>query len=142
MGAHLVQELTPVRDEGELRRAVNASGTGAVTYMQESALLRLIDAYDFEIGAVSGRLRAQLARHDGYHAVQAVPGVGSTLAAVFVAEIGPVDRFPTARHLVAWAGLTPRHRESDTVIRRGSITKHGSRLVRWAAIEAVASSAD
>jgi transposase len=100
-------------------------------------LLRLIDAYDFEIGAVSGRLRAQLARHEGYHAVQAVPGVGPTLAAVFVAEIGPVDRFPTARHLVAWAGLTPRHRESDTVIRRGSITKQGSRLVRWAAIEAV-----
>jgi transposase len=91
------------------------------------ALLRLIDAYDFEIDVVSGRLRAQLARHQGYHAVQAVPGVGPTLAAVFVAEIGPVDRFPTARHLVAWAGLTPRHRESDTVIRaaRSPSRAHG-----------------
>jgi transposase len=34
------------------------------------------------------------------------------------------------------AGLTPRHRESDTTIRRGPITKQGSTLVRWAAIEA------
>ena len=34
-------------------------------------------------------------------------------------------------------GLTPRHRESDTKIQRGSITKQGPPLVRWAAIEAV-----
>ncbi len=36
-----------------------------------------------------------------------------------------------------WAGLTPRHRESDTTVHRGHITKQGSRLVRWAADEAV-----
>jgi transposase len=34
------------------------------------------------------------------------------------------------------AGLTPRHRESDTTVHRGPITKQGSKLVRWAAIEA------
>ncbi|MFR9780958.1 transposase, partial [Micromonospora sp. MS34] len=39
--------------------------------------------------------------------------------------------------LCSWAGLTPRHRESDTKIRRGRITKQGSTLVRWAAVEAV-----
>ena len=39
--------------------------------------------------------------------------------------------------LCSWAGMTPSHRESDTKIRRGSITKQGSRLVRWAAVEAV-----
>jgi transposase len=33
--------------------------------------------------------------------------------------------------------LTPRHRESDTTVHRGPITKQGSRLVRWAAVEAV-----
>ena len=35
-----------------------------------------------------------------------------------------------------WAGLTPRHRESDTTVHRGAITKQGSTLVRWAAVEA------
>ena len=35
------------------------------------------------------------------------------------------------------AGLTPKHHESDTHVRRGRITKQGSRLVRWAAIESV-----
>jgi transposase len=55
-----------------------------------------------------------------------------------VAEIGDVTRFPDARHLCSWAGLTPSHRESDQKVHRGHITKQGSTLVRWAAIEAVA----
>jgi len=33
--------------------------------------------------------------------------------------------------------MTPRHRESDTKVHRGSITKQGCRLLRWAAVEAV-----
>lgn len=33
--------------------------------------------------------------------------------------------------------MTPTHRESDTKVHRGRITKQGSRLVRWAAIESV-----
>ena len=68
--------------------------------------------------------------------LEAIPGIGPTLAAVFVAEIGDVGRFTSARHLTSWAGLTPRHRESDTTVHRGPITKQGSTLVRWAAIEA------
>lgn len=44
---------------------------------------------------------------------------------------------PAHERLCSWAGLTPRHRESDTVLRRGHITKQGSKLVRWAAVEAV-----
>ena len=34
--------------------------------------------------------------------------------------------------IVSWAGLTPKHRESDTTVRRGPITKQGSGLIRWA----------
>ena len=72
----------------------------------------------------------------GYLAIQAIPGVGPVLAAVFVAEIADVHRFAGAPQLCSWAGLTPRHRESDTTVRRGPITKQGPRLVRWAAVEA------
>jgi Transposase IS116/IS110/IS902 family len=54
-----------------------------------------------------------------------------------VAEIGDISRFPTPQALCSWAGLTPKHRESDTKVRRGRLTKQGSKLVRWAAIEAV-----
>jgi transposase len=56
---------------------------------------------------------------------------------VFVAEIGDVTRFARPEQLCSWAGMTPRHRESDTKVHRGRITKQGNRLVRWAAVEAV-----
>jgi transposase len=59
------------------------------------------------------------------------------LAAVFVAEIGDVTRFPSAGALCCWAGLTPRHYESDKTVHRGHISKEGDTLVRWAAVEAI-----
>ncbi len=68
--------------------------------------------------------------------IQQISGVGPTFAAVFVAEIGEARRFSRSEKLCCWAGLTPRHRESDTTVHRGPITKQGSKLVRWAAIEA------
>jgi transposase len=118
------------------RRLLATAPLDAAYRLHVNALCRLIDALDFEVQAVSGPLRAGLAGHAGYRAVQAVPGVGPVLAAVFVAEIGEVGRFADAGHLASWAGLTPRHRESDTLVRRGPITKQGSTLVRWAAVEA------
>jgi transposase len=101
------------------------------------SLRRLIDAFTFEIDVVAKRVSAQLASHTGYRAIQSIPGVGPVLAAVFVAEIGEVTRFRRAEQLCSWAGMTPRHRESDTKVHRGRITKQGNRLVRWAAVEAV-----
>ena len=69
--------------------------------------------------------------------MQQIPGIGPILGAVFVAEVGDVTRFDNAAQLACWAGLTPKHHESDTHVRRGRITKQGSRLVRWAAVESV-----
>jgi transposase len=102
-----------------------------------NAYLRLIDTLDTEIGLADGWIAARLTTDPGYRAIQAIPGIGPVWAAVFVAEIGDVTRFASARHLCSWAGLTPRHRESDTTVHRGAITKMGSTLVRWAAVEAV-----
>jgi transposase len=101
------------------------------------SLRDLIGVYDREVSSADRRIAERLRDHAGYRAVQALRGVGPVLAAVFVAEIGDVGRFSSARQLCSWAGMTPRHRESDTKVRRGSITKQGSRLLRWAAVEAV-----
>jgi Transposase IS116/IS110/IS902 family len=48
-----------------------------------------------------------------------------------VAEIGDIGRFPTARKLCAWAGLTPAVRNSDRTVRHGHITKMGSPWSAW-----------
>jgi transposase len=57
------------------------------------------------------------------------------LAAIFVAEIGDITRFGSADQLACWAGLTTRVDSSDTRTRRGHVSKQGSRLLRWAAVE-------
>jgi transposase len=101
------------------------------------SLRRLIEAFDVEIDTVTKITSAQLRQDLGYAAVQTIPGVGPVFAALFVAEIGEVSRFPGPAQLASWAGLTPKHYESDTTVHRGRITKQGSRLVRWAAVEAV-----
>jgi transposase len=101
------------------------------------SLQRLIEALDVEVDLFAGLAKGRLAANPGYQAVQTIPGIGPVLAAVFVAEIGDARRFPTAPHLASWAGLTPKHYESDSHVRRGRITKQGSRLVRWAAVESV-----
>lgn len=97
----------------------------------------LVEVYDREIDMLEREIHRELKDHPGYRAIQAIPGVGRTVAAIMVAEIGDVSRFPNPQALCSWAGLTPKHRESDTKVRRGRITKAGSKLVRWAAIEAV-----
>lgn len=98
---------------------------------------RVLECLDFEVEVFTNLLTGRLRDHPGYRAIQVIPGVGQVLAGVFVAEIGDVARFPGPAQLTSWAGLTPKHRESDTTVHRGRITKQGSRLVRWAAVEAV-----
>jgi transposase len=107
-----------------------------------NSALRLIETLDFEVELFAKLAAGRLRAHGGYRAIQQIPGVGPVLGAVFVAEIGDITRFDRAARLASWAGLTPKHHESDTtvhrrVVKRGRITKQGSRLVRWAAVEAV-----
>jgi transposase len=101
------------------------------------SLRELLAHVEREITRIDAQLHHRLKADPGYQALVRLPGVGKVLGAVFVAEIGDISRFDSPKKLCCWAGLTPKHRESDTVVHRGSITKQGSPLVRWAAIEAV-----
>jgi transposase len=101
------------------------------------SLRRLIEDLEEEIELFERLTRGRLVADPGYTALQQLPGIGPILAAVFTAEVGEVTRFRTADQLACWAGLTPKHHESDTHVHRGRITKQGSRLVRWAAVESV-----
>lgn len=99
--------------------------------------LRVLDVLAGEVDRFDMLIRERLRDDPGYRLIQRLPGIGPIFAAVLIAELGDVGRFAAADRVCSWAGLTPKHRESDTTVRRGSITKQGSRLVRWAAIEAV-----
>jgi transposase len=102
-----------------------------------TSLRQLTGELTTEITMLTGVISDLLAADRGYQVIQQLPGIGPVLAAVIIAEIGDVTRFRTAAQLCSWAGLTPRHRESDTKVSRGHVTKQGSRLLRWALIEAI-----
>lgn len=123
-------------DKGQ--RLLDTVTLGDAYRIRLESLRDLLEVIDGEIAAIEGEITPVLADDIGYHAVQAIPGVGPVLGAVFVVEIGDVSRFKSAKHLCSWAGLTPTHHESDEKVRRGHITKQGSQLVRWASVEAVA----
>jgi transposase len=117
-----------------LMDGLDLPGTYAIRLASQRRLMMVLAD---EIAAIEIELHTRLRHHPGYRNLLKVKGIGPILAAVFVAEIGDVTRFPDPARLASWAGLTPRHRESDTTVHRGRITKQGSRLVRWAAVEAV-----
>ena len=102
-----------------------------------ASLRQLIGWLSGEISLLDAVIADLLGHYGPYRAVQQLPGIGPVLAAVIVAEIGDVSRFPGPARLSSWAGLTPRHRESDLKVARGHLTKQGSPILRWALVEAI-----
>jgi transposase len=102
-----------------------------------ASLRQLIGWLSAEISLLDTVIADLLEHHQAYHALQRLPGIGPVLAAVIAAEIGDITRFPSPARLCSWAGLTPRHRESDLKVARGHITKQGSPILRWAMVEAI-----
>ncbi len=102
-----------------------------------ASLRALIGVLDGEIARLGDQAAAMLAADPGYAAVRELDGIGPVLAAVICAEIGDVTRFRKPGQLCSWAGLTPRHYESDTKVIRGHVSKQGSKMLRWALTEAI-----
>jgi transposase len=87
--------------------------------------LSLIDALQVPIDRLDLEVAQRAKADPRVKVLTALPGVGDFTALVILAEIGDVTRFPTARKLAAWAGLTPTVRGSDLSVRYGHIWKAG-----------------
>ena len=96
---------------------------------------RIIAVLSAEIAGVESETARRLKDNREYRALLTINGVGPVMAAIFVAEIGDVHRFATADQLACWTGLTTRVDSSDRRTRYGHVSKQGSRLLRWAAVE-------
>ena len=96
---------------------------------------RILSVLTSEITVVEVETANRLKDNREYQALLSIDGIGPVMAAIFVAEIGDVHRFTNADQLACWAGLTTRVDSSDARTRRGHVSKQGSRLLRWAAVE-------
>ncbi len=89
--------------------------------------LKTIDQLEATIAAFDGRIEAALAPfRDAIERLKDVPGLAETSIPVLLAEVGAdMSQFPTAGHLLSWAGLVPRLDESagkrrSTRLRKGA----------------------
>ncbi|HUE87444.1 MAG TPA: IS110 family transposase [Vicinamibacterales bacterium] len=99
--------------------------------------LTQIEALDAAVRKLEGHLGAALAPfRAAAERLTTMPGLSDTAARVLIAEIGvDMTRFPTAGHLVSWAGLCPRLDESAGK-RRSTRIRHATPWLKTTLIQA------
>jgi transposase len=147
--AHRGQEqraraVGPTGHPARTHRPVRQGRTGVLASLELSdgsprrrdSLLSLIGDFDREITTTTREIDARAKADDRVQVLGQIRGVGRYTAMLVIAKVGEVKRFPTARHLCAWAGLAPTVRSSDGKARLGHISHQGSPALRCALTEA------
>ena len=98
--------------------------------------LALIDDLELQIANLTVELRRQGADHRYIPLLVTAPGFGWINAFTVASEIGDIERFASPTKLVGYTGLCPRVIQSGNTDRRGPISKHGPRYLRWGRFEA------
>jgi len=68
-------------------------------------------------------------------ALMAMRGFDVVSASAFLAEMGDLSRFPTARDLMGYLGLVPSEQSTGEKVKRAGITKAGNRRARRILVE-------
>jgi transposase len=97
--------------------------------------LRQLQMLQEEIETAEEKLTALAKAEPRVALLRTIPGVGPRLAEAIVALLDRPERFHDAREVSAYIGMVPKELDSGERERRGSITKHGSRLVRSLLVE-------
>lgn len=104
-------------------------------------LLADLDHMELQLAKAAAAVRAfaktaTAAESKARDALRSVPGVGEVVAEIVLAELGDISRFASIDDVTAYAGLIPGRRESAGKARELGITKQGSRILRWALVQA------
>jgi transposase len=110
----------------QLIEALHGHVTSHHRFMLELHLTQ-IGALDTAVAHIEAHIREALAPfRAAVSLLMTIPGVSETAAAVILGEIGDdMSKFPSAGHLLSWAGLCPRLDESAGK-RRSTRTRHGA----------------
>jgi transposase len=105
---------------------------------------QFLEEYDFgrrQLKAAEAQLRdfaqaGPLRERELRELLRTIPGVGFVTAEVVLAELADITRFRSQKQVVAYAGLAPGQRESAGRTKELHLEKTGSKLLRWAMVEA------
>jgi transposase len=102
--------------------------------MLENHLTHL-ESLNRQIARVDEEITAKASHDDDVRLLLSLTGVDIYTALLIKSEVGSIDRFSNYKKLVSWAGLAPSLRQSGDVEYHGSITKQGSKMLRWIMVE-------
>ena len=94
-------------------------------------LLEQWQLWDRQIEQIDERIGARFERNAAAQLLSTIVGVSCYMALAVSSRIGNIRRFASGRSLANFLGLTPGSRSSGETERLGSITKEGSRHVRF-----------
>lgn len=120
------------RKRAELEQALVGNLTAHHRFLLADLLLHL-DFLDEQITKVEERIEAKLQQlppfQEAVRLLDTIPGVDRQLAILIVAEIGvDMSRFPSDRHITAWAGVAPGNNETGGKQRSGKRRKGNQHL--------------
>jgi transposase len=113
------------------RQRLEALPLPAALAQQRDYWLRLLGEVSGQIQQAEGWLKAQAARDARVKRLRTHPGVGLLTSLALVHTLCPVERFASTRKVTAYIGLEPTEYSSAETKRFGTISKAGSRLVRF-----------
>ena len=97
--------------------------------------LRLVEILNCLIEEVGERIKRIVQDNPEAKLLISIPGISYYSALLIVSEIGDIKRFSSARKLCSYVGLVPSVHSSGGRTRYGSITKRGSKWLRWILVE-------
>jgi transposase len=104
--------------------------------LQKRQLIEQVEHYNHLIQQVAWQIEKELRHFPQAARLQELPGIGKFAAALIIAEIGDIKRFPDAKRLIGYAGLAPGLYESGATSHSRGITKQGNKYLRWILCEA------
>jgi len=105
---------------------------GTIDRMELDQLLAQWQLFDQQLKQLEAKIGERQAASQTAATIATIPGAGAYGSLALAARIGSIERFPHARSLAHYFGLTPGCRNSgDATGRLGSITKEGSGIARF-----------
>lgn len=99
------------------------------------SLLRSYNALSEEITKMDKSLEKICKADEDVQRLMTAPGVGKIVALTFKADIGDPNRFKKSESVEAYYGMTPRQYSSGETIKMGSISRCGSKEIRFLLME-------
>jgi transposase len=98
--------------------------------------LSLISSVEQQIDMTESEIASRIvSRQEDLEIARSIPGVDFISGATLLAEIGSYQDFSSPEKMAAYFGIVPSVSQSAGKLHTGSITKHGSKHMRWILVQ-------